>query len=543
MDKGAWRATGEFLADVVRRFYEERALQAAGSLSYTTLLSLVPLFTVALALSTAFPVFDDSMAALQVFILENFLPDARGIETIAEQIRSFTENAGRLTAIGIAFFVVTAVMLMFTIDEALNRIFRVQRRRPMVQQVLIYWAVITLGPVLIGGSLSMTSFAIGASFGLLNLDIVADALLRVLPFIFTCAALTLLYAVVPYRYVEPRHALASGILAGVLFEIAKRAFAIYLTKFPTYTLVYGAFATIPIFLVWLYVSWAVVLAGATLTAMLPSYRLAEGRRVPGNDLVEALAVLGALARAQAAGHVRPLRRLSKQVRVVPHRCEAVLERARDLGWTARTERDGWLLTRDADDMTLQEIYRAFILDPYLMGRITAVHALGDVWGMGAAPQAALAQIILPVRAHTVDHEIRSHCLIAQRFPRVRIHWRGRQMFRHKRLHVRRQLLLINGVAQRRHCARKNLHLRGRIQISFLRPGKHVFQSPRKTEPKVLYQIRRIHQHEILLPSVNLLQRHPVLVYPFDLCPEVLQVLSFQARQNFRKCFDAQQLNG
>jgi membrane protein len=367
MEKTAWRATGEFIADVVRRFYEERALQAAGSLSYTTLLSLVPLFTVALAISTAFPVFDETIAVLQGFILHNFLPDARGIETIAEQVSSFTENAGRLTAIGLIFFIVTAVMLMLTIDESLNRIFRVQRRRALLQQVLIYWAVITLGPVLIGGSLSMTSFAIGASLGWLNLDIIADAVLRVLPFIFTCAALTLLYAVVPYRYVEFRHALFSGILAGIAFEVAKRGFALYLTKFPTYTLIYGAFATIPIFLVWLYLSWCVVLAGATLTAMLPAYRLAEGRSLPGRELAEALAVMGALARAQTEGRVVPLRRLSKQIRVVPHRCEAVLERARDLGWTARTERDGWLLTRDADGMALNEIYRAFVLDPDTMG--------------------------------------------------------------------------------------------------------------------------------------------------------------------------------
>lgn len=363
MKKDAWRATSAFLVDVGRRFYEERALQAAGSLSYTTLLSLVPLFTVALAVSTAFPVFDRTLIVLQEFVFENFLPDARGIETIAEQIQSFTENAGRLTAIGIGFFAATAVMLMLTIDEALNRIFRVQRRRPLLQQILIYWAVITLGPVLIGGSLSMTSFAVGASLGVLRLDIIADAVLRVLPFIFTCAALTLLYAVVPYRYVDFRHALVSGILAGALFEIAKRAFAVYLTNFPTYALIYGAFATIPIFLVWLYVSWVVVLAGATLTAMLPSYRLAEGRRVPGRELAEALAVLGALARAQEQGRVLTLRRISQQVRLVPHRCEMVLESARGLGWTARTERDGWVLTRDADDVNLNEVYRAFVLDP------------------------------------------------------------------------------------------------------------------------------------------------------------------------------------
>jgi membrane protein len=165
MEKGAWRGFANFALAVFWRFYEERGLQTAGSLTYTTLLSLVPLFTVALAVSTAFPVFDQTMTALQEFILENFLPDARGIDTIAEQITTFTQNAGRLTAIGLGFFFLTAVMLMMTIDVSLNRLFRVQRSRPMVQQVLMYWAVLTLGPLLIGGSLSMTTFAVGASLG------------------------------------------------------------------------------------------------------------------------------------------------------------------------------------------------------------------------------------------------------------------------------------------------------------------------------------------------------------------------------------------
>ena len=150
MEKSAWRGFADFCLAVFWRFYEERALQTAGSLTYTTLLSLVPLITVALAVATAFPVFDETIDALQLFLLENFLPDADGIDTIAEQITAFTSNAGRLTAIGLVFFFVTAVMLMMTIDTSLNRLFRVQRSRPMLQQVLMYWAVITLGPVLIG---------------------------------------------------------------------------------------------------------------------------------------------------------------------------------------------------------------------------------------------------------------------------------------------------------------------------------------------------------------------------------------------------------
>jgi membrane protein len=312
-------------------------------------------------------VFDETIGALQLFLLENFLPDAQGIDTIADQITSFTSNAGRLTAIGLVFFFVTAVMLMMTIDTSLNRLFRVQRARPMLQQVLMYWAAITLGPVLIGLSLSMTSFAVGASFGWLRLSIVADAVLRVLPFLFTCAALSLLYAIVPNRHVRARDALIGGVLAGIAFELAKRGFAVYLARFPTYTLIYGAFATIPIFLLWLYMSWVVVLAGGTLTAMLPAYRYAESKPIAGRDFVDALLVLSVLARAQAQGGAVRLRQISSQLRLMPHRCEAVLERAARLGWTARTEKDGWVLARDAELLPVAEIYKDYAFDAETWG--------------------------------------------------------------------------------------------------------------------------------------------------------------------------------
>ena len=367
MEKNTWRGFADFCLAVFWRFYEERALQTAGSLTYTTLLSLVPLFTVALAVATAFPVFDETIGALQIFLLENFLPDARGIDTIADEITSFTKNAGRLTAIGMGVFIVTAVMLMTTIDIALNRLFRVQRQRPLLQQVLMYWAVLTLGPVLIGGSLSMTSFAVGASFGWLRLSIVADIVLGILPFVFTCIALTLLYVLVPNRAVKPRDALIGGILAGVAFEFAKRGFAIYLARFPTYTLIYGAFATIPIFLVWLYMSWVVVLAGATLTAMLPAYRFAEGKPIPGRDFKDALAVLSVLARAQEKGGPVRLAQISNQVRLMPHRCEAALERAARLGWAVRTDKDSWVLARDADAVRVADLYRSFAFDAETWG--------------------------------------------------------------------------------------------------------------------------------------------------------------------------------
>jgi len=362
------RAAWEFFLALVTRFREERVTQTSGSLTYTTLLSLVPLFTVALAITTAFPVFDEWIGALQLFILENVLPDTPAVDTIVEQINSFSENAARLTAIGIAGFVVTAVMLMLTVDNALNRIFRVQRRRTILQNVFIYWAVITLGPLLIGASLSGTYMALRQTVSALQFDFIGEALFGFVPFVLTCGALMLLYGVVPSRRVEWRHALLGGFLAGIGFEIAKRAFAIYLSKVPTYTLIYGAFATIPIFLVWLYMSWLVVLTGAIFTAMLPQFRAKpERHRVTGEDLADALGVLGALAQAHRAGEVIGLNTLARQQRILPDRCEQILERAAALGWAARTERDGWVLARDASTIRIAEIYRAYVFDVDAIG--------------------------------------------------------------------------------------------------------------------------------------------------------------------------------
>ena len=365
MTKSAWRGPAEFVMAVTRRFHEDRAAQAAGSLTFTTLLSVVPLLAVALSLSTSFPVFDEAINTLQLFLFENFLPDADGVETISEQLLSFIDQAGRLTAIGLAFLVVTAVMLMLTIDDALNRIFRVRRRRPLAHKIIVYWSVLTLWPVLIGASISLTTYLVGN----------ASMLLRLVPFAFTWTALTLLYILVPYRHVEVLHAAAGGLLAGAAFEAAKRGFALYLANFPTYTLIYGAFAALPIFLLWMYVSWLVVLGGAVFTAMLPGYRVIalERNRVPGRELNEALDILAVLSRAQDGGYVLPLTRIAAQAEVMPDRCETVLERCAELGWVAKAEKDGWVLARDADTIRLADIYRAFVLDPDLTGERLAEH--------------------------------------------------------------------------------------------------------------------------------------------------------------------------
>jgi membrane protein len=367
--KNTWRRLWEFAVAVAWRFFEDRSSQTAGSLTYTTLLSLVPLLTVALAMATAFPVFDAAVGALQEYVLENFLPNTEGVSAFVEQINSFTERAGRMTAIGIGGLAFTGLILIMTIDDSLNRIYRVRRRRPLGLRLLIYWAVITVGPVLIGTSLSITSYLVGASFGYLEIPRVAQYPLGVLPFLLTCGALALLYIVVPYRRVEWRHGLIGAVFAGALFELAKRGFAFYIGHFPTYEFIYGTFATILIFLVWMYVSWWVVLIGATVTAMLPGYRniAAEVSRTPGRELAEALDVLAVLAHAQAEGRVMPLTVIAKEVGMLPYRAEAVLERAAALGWAARAGKEGWLLTRDAGSVKVDEVYRGFVYDPESVG--------------------------------------------------------------------------------------------------------------------------------------------------------------------------------
>ena len=358
----------EFLRALLRRFSEERSLQSAGSLTFTTLLSLAPLLAVALAVATAFPAFEKAIATLQGFVLEHALPDTPGVKRFLEQFSSFSHNAGRLTAIGLGFFAVTAVMLMLTIDNTLNRIFRVQRGRTLLQNVLMYWAVLTLGPILIGGSLSITSYALGASLGVLDRDGALSPLLGALPFVLTCAAQILLYSIVPARRVEWKHAVIGGILAGIAFELAKRGFALYLSHVPTFDLVYGAFATIPVFLLWLYLSWVVVLCGAILTALLPGWRgRPDHGRAPGELFADAAGVLASLARAHAEGRLVKLNDVAAELRVLPYRVEQILEQTAKLRWTAHLGKDRWVLSRDAASIPLDEVYQAFAYDAAAVG--------------------------------------------------------------------------------------------------------------------------------------------------------------------------------
>ena len=197
---------------------------------------------------------------------------------VAGYAEQLAENAARLTTFGIAFVFITAIIVLLTIDRAFNQIWRVPRPRSTARRVLIYWVLLTVGPPLIGASLSVTYWLVGKSLGLVrDMPIAAEVMLDVVPLLLTATAFTLAYITIPNRRVLVRDALTGGLLAAIAFEAMKRGFAFYITQFPTYKLVYGAFAGVPIFLLWIYLSWLVVLIGAVTAAVMPEWRERTGR--------------------------------------------------------------------------------------------------------------------------------------------------------------------------------------------------------------------------------------------------------------------------
>lgn len=256
----------------IRRARQERLAQIAGSLTFTTLLSVVPLASVAFALFTRFPVFHRFEVALEEHLLSSLLP-AEIARTVLRLLNQFAANAGGLTLLGSLFLVAAAVMLLLTVENALNQIWAVRRKRPLLRRVGLYLLLLALGPPLLGASLWATSWLAAASSGL------ADVLpawrrhaLGFGPVVLGATCLAGLYRVVPNTRVRRRDAIVGGLIAGIAFELGKRGFAAYLVKLPTYRAVYGAFWTFPLFLLWVYFSWFVTLAAALVTAGLGQTR-------------------------------------------------------------------------------------------------------------------------------------------------------------------------------------------------------------------------------------------------------------------------------
>lgn len=354
-----WR----FVRFLVMRFRQERCQQMAASLTFTTLLSLVPLITIMLTLFSAFPVFDDFSTEIKRFLLTNLVPETGG-KVITRYMTQFAESAAKLTAVGSVFLMLTAMLMMLTIDTAFNMIWRVSRPRPLIQRILIYWAALTLAPLLIGGSLSLTSWLAGVSAGYARqAPDVGVAMLKVLPAILTTLAFSLLFRVVPNRYVPLSHAVTGGVTASLAFEAMNRAFAHYITHFPAYKLVYGAFASIPIFLLWIYLSWITILTGALIAASLSHWRgSTTGYVSPAMRLYFALRILKQMNAGLQDGTVQTFSSLSRQLNIGFDSLEEILEKLVQADMVRKLAGNGWAVVRDSNHVMLVEIYRLFAFD-------------------------------------------------------------------------------------------------------------------------------------------------------------------------------------
>ena len=332
-----WHNTAQVL---LARFKEDRLGVTASSLTFTSLLALVPFFTVALALFTAFPIFGKAQKVLERWLMDSLIP-----ETIARQVlgylTQFASKASQLGLVGFSILMVTAIALILTIDRTLNNIWRVRQLRPLGQRVLIYWAAITLGPLLLGLSLVLSSYVMSASKGLVNalpgsLRFVFDSI----EFVVLAAGMAGLYHYVPNTPVRWRHALVGGVFVAVFMEVAKKVLGLYLSSVPTYSVIYGAFATLPILLIWMYVAWSIVLLGALVTAFLPTV-LTGVERMTGHrgwQFELAVEVLQCLAKERELPHKGLyVHQLSRRLRVEASQIQPVLQALAKLDWVGAVQ--------------------------------------------------------------------------------------------------------------------------------------------------------------------------------------------------------------
>ena len=252
-----------------QRFNQNKLTQAAGYLTYSTMLAIVPLIMVIFSIFSAFPVFNEVTGALKEFIFTNFAPSAS--DMVGQYIDEFVNNSKKMSAVGIISLIVVALMLINSIDRTLNSIWHDTSTRPIFTSFAIYWLILTLGPLLVGASIAASAYvktmfesASNFSFGL--------KLLSFVPFLSTWFIFTLIYMVVPNQKVSIKHSAAGALIAAVFFTLGKQAFAWYIVTFPSYQLIYGAMATLPIMLLWIQLSWTFVLLGAQLAAVLAEVR-------------------------------------------------------------------------------------------------------------------------------------------------------------------------------------------------------------------------------------------------------------------------------
>ena len=344
-----------------QRFVDDKCFETAGALSYTTLVSLVPLTVAVFAMFSVFPMFADARNMLVSFVFNNFVPAAG--EKVQLTIQSFADNAKGLTGISILVMLFSAVSMMISIEDRLNRIWRVKHPRGWVSRLLLYWAALTLGPILVVGGIAVSSYVVAVPFlhgAADNIHSIARSLLGTLPFVVTFFTLWLMYAVIPNCRVARRDAAIGALLGAVLFELARWGFTLFVRQAQTYQQIYGALAAIPIFLLWIYLSWVIVILAASIAASASAFEYhAPAAPLPeGAEFLGLLVVLRHFVEAQCSGEcVDP---------ATVRACEPCLRSAMIAGYfddlqqadlIRRSESGGWLLSRNPDSTDLLRVYR------------------------------------------------------------------------------------------------------------------------------------------------------------------------------------------
>lgn len=254
-----------FIQTVVNNFFKDDGLSRSSALSYSTLLSIVPLSALILSMFSLFPGFADLSKELENFVYQNLVPTSGDV--IKQYLTTFVEKAGALRALGLLFFFLTALLLLANIENTLNKIWLVKKGRKIGQRILMYWAMLTLGPLLMGAGLAISSYiSANKAFDFVESNLLISKL-HLLPFLFEMAAFWLMYTLVPNRNVSMKYSLLGAFIATLLFTSAQKVFILWVSSFQSYTIIYGTLSTIPVFLIWIFVSWNVILIGAEVAAI------------------------------------------------------------------------------------------------------------------------------------------------------------------------------------------------------------------------------------------------------------------------------------
>ncbi|MFI4955037.1 MAG: YihY family inner membrane protein [Gammaproteobacteria bacterium] len=336
-----------------RRLGEDRCWQMASALTLTTLLSIVPLLTIIFSILGALPAFRDQAQEMINYILLHFLPTSAGV--VQMYLKQFTSKAAELTGLGGLILIVTSLILIANIEQALNTIWRVPFARKGFAALVIYWSILTLTPLVVLIIIAITSY-----FSVLHvffeIELVSGNLFRVFPFIGSVVAFTLLYFAVPNCKVPLGHAFVGGLVAGILFEAGRLAFRWYITHFPNYQLLYGALATLPILSLWIYLSWSFILFGAEITHGMRYYDRKSIEKVP--HFLIAYRWLAFLWEAQHQERgLTLLQLLQKQPLSSMHEAEQIIEHLQQHNWIWQTAKGEYVLARDMHEVNILDLYR------------------------------------------------------------------------------------------------------------------------------------------------------------------------------------------